>query len=38
MPLTVIYDQAGTVVHIQRGAMSAANLQQLLVQNFDITT
>jgi len=38
MPLTVIYNQAGTVVHIQRGAMSAANLQQLLVQSFDITT
>ena len=37
MPLTVIYDSAGTVAHIQRGAMSAADLQRLLEANFSVT-
>ena len=37
MPLTVIYDSAGSVVHIQRGAMAAADLQRLLEANFSVT-
>lgn len=30
MPLTVIYDEFGTVVHVQRGGLSAAQLVELL--------
>ena len=37
MPLTVIYDPAGTPVHVQRGGMSATDLLGLLFQQFDIT-
>jgi thiol-disulfide isomerase/thioredoxin len=30
MPLTVIYDESGSVVHVQRGGLSAAGLLNLL--------
>jgi len=36
MPLTVIYDEAGAVVHVQRGAIDAAGLLQILQANFDV--
>jgi len=36
MPLTVVYDEAGTVVHVQRGAIDAAGLLQILQANFDV--
>lgn len=36
MPLTVVYDEAGVVVHVQRGAIDAAGLLQILQANFDV--
>ena len=30
MPLTVIYDESGVVVHVQRGGISAEHLLDLL--------
>ena len=35
-PLTVIYDDAGVVVHVQRGGMSADQLLGLLQQTFGV--
>ena len=35
-PLTVIYDDAGAVVHVQRGGMSADQLLGLLQQAFGV--
>jgi thiol-disulfide isomerase/thioredoxin len=35
-PLTVIYDEAGGVVHVQRGGMSADDLLRLLQQAFEL--
>ena len=36
-PLTVIYDEAGGIVHIQRGGMSAEQLLGLLQQVFGVS-
>jgi thiol-disulfide isomerase/thioredoxin len=36
-PLTVIYDEAGGVVHVQRGGMSADQLLTLLQQQFGLS-
>jgi len=36
-PLTVIYDDAGAVVHVQRGGMSADQLLGLLQQQFGLS-
>jgi len=36
-PLTVIYDEAGGVVHVQRGGMSADDLLRLLQQTFELS-
>ncbi len=36
MPLTVIYDEDGGVVHVQRGGISAEGLLQILDAAFDI--
>ena len=36
MPLTVIYDPNGTVAHVQRGGMSAGQLESLLSDLFGI--
>lgn len=36
MPLTVIYSPQGTVEHVQRGGMSADQLQSLLTQLFGV--
>ena len=36
-PLTVIYDAAGGVVHVQRGGMSADDLLRLLQQTFELS-
>lgn len=38
MPLTVIYDDAGEIVHVQRGGMSADGLLSVLQQAFGVTT
>lgn len=37
MPLTVIYDESGEVVHVQRGGISATGLLSILGQAFDIS-
>lgn len=37
MPLTVIYDEVGEIVHIQRGGMSAEELLGLLQQAFAVS-
>lgn len=36
-PLTVIYDETGEIVHVQRGGMSAEQLLGLLEQAFDLS-
>ncbi len=36
-PLTVVYDEAGEIVHVQRGGMSAEQLLGLLQQAFGVS-
>jgi len=36
-PLTVLYDEQGTVVHVQRGGISGSQLLQTLEQLFGVT-
>lgn len=36
-PLTVVYDEAGAIVHVQRGGMSAEQLLGLLQQAFELS-
>jgi thiol-disulfide isomerase/thioredoxin len=36
-PLTVVYDDAGEIVHVQRGGMSAEQLLGLLQQAFGVS-
>lgn len=37
MPLTVVYDEGGEIVHVQRGGMSAEQLLSLLQQAFAVS-
>lgn len=36
-PLTVVYDEAGEVVHVQRGGMTAEQLLEVLRQAFGVS-
>lgn len=37
MPLTVIYDDAGGIVHVQRGGITAEQLLSILMQAFGVS-
>lgn len=36
-PLTVVYDDAGEIVHVQRGGITAEQLLQILQQSFGVS-